>query len=335
MKRYSIVLLLAAAVLLLIAFFMPDSVSTNSAVSRKLKPVYTVTPPKATALKPTAKAVQALKPAETPPLKLDTVKDQVFTKVFEEIAPESRVIQCESAKSLEEGVYRLLPPLAGHYAIARNHILTIAVTGKTGSAVVEQDLQVLGEVSWLDNTCSFSATQLVTLRGELLHADGKPAVDYEIRGCKHGSFARTNAAGEWEMQGVAGTTCSPMAFVEVDDGSFGKSNVVYVEVTAPGPVEGISIRLPAPEQLWNEKQLGKMAATLSAMIDPQLEEQEERLEAAQSAMEICSNPSSCAVLQQIVHNEQMRADAMREQTERLDDTDEQNVALMEMWLNLY
>ena len=293
------------------------------------------TPPKPTPPKRTVPAIQPSSPEETPALKLETVEDQVFTDVFKQISPKSRTIHCESAKSLEEGMYRLIPPVVGHHAIARNHTLTIAVTGKNGAAKVEQDLHVLGEVSWIENTCSFSATQLVTLRGELLHADGKPAVDYEIRGCKHGHFARTNAAGEWEMQGVAGTTCHPMAFVEADDGSFGKSNVVNVEVAAPGPVEGISIRLPAPEKLWNEKQLGKMAAQLSAILDPQLEEQEERLEAAQSAMETCSNPSSCAVLQQIVYNEQNRADSMREQTERLDDTDEQNVALMEMFLGLY
>ena len=160
-------------------------------------------------------------------------------------------------------------------------------------------------------------------------------MDYEVRGCKHGQFARTNEAGEWEMQGVAGTTCHPMAFVEADDGSFGKSDVVNVDVTAPGPMEGIAIRLPAPEALWSEEQLSKMAEQLSAMIDPMMQEQEDRLAASQTALEECGNPSACALLQQIVQNEQRRVDSMREQTERLDDPEERNFALIDQWLNLY
>ena len=93
--------------------------------------------------------------------------------------------------------------------------------------------------------------------------------------------------------------------------------------------------LPAPEDLWGEKQLQLMAAQLLGMIEPMLNEQEDRLAQSQEALQGCKTPPSCAVLQQMVEGERRRAESMRDAMERLDDEEEQNRALMDQFLGLY
>ena len=318
--------------LLSLALFYLDSDSSEDPANlaqRTLKPLYKVANPK---------PAPPVEPAAEPPIgstpAIEGVEDEVLEQIVQQVSPDSRVIHCNAASDLKDGVYGLIPAARNH-AFVRGGAVTIAVTGETGSAQLEQALHVFGHVRWAEDICAFSASERVTVRGVLKHADGEPAVDYEVRGCAHGSFARTNAEGEWEMEAVAGTTCHPMAFVEADDGAFGKSNVVDVSVTAPGPIEGISLVLPAPEDLWGEKQLQLMAAQLSGMIEPMLNEQEDRLAQSQEALQGCKTPQSCAVLQQVVEGERRRAESMRDVMERLDDEGEQNRALMDQFLGLY
>ena len=66
-----------------------------------------------------------------------------------------------------------------------------------------------------------------------------------------------------------------------------------------------------------------------------LNEQEDRLAKTQEVLDGCKTPTSCAILQQIVDSERSRMASMRDVSERLDDKDEQNQALIDQFLGLY
>ena len=99
------------------------------------------------------------------------------------------------------------------------------------------------------------------------------------------SFARTNAEGEWEMEAVA--------VQPVTRWRRGSRRWRVRKKQRGGRVghgarahEGISLVLPAPEDLWGEKQLQLMAAQLSGMIEPKLNDQEDRLAQSQEALQV-------------------------------------------------
>ena len=78
-----------------------------------------------------------------------------------------------------------------------------------------------------------------------------------------------------------------------------------------------------------------MAGQLMGMIEPMLDQQENRFVQSEEALQGCKTPPSCAVLQQVVEGERLRVESMRDVIDRLDDEDEQNQALMDQFLGLY
>ena len=65
---------------------------------------------------------------------------------------------------------------------------------------IEHLLAVEGLVSWEGATCTFTAPEWVTVQGTLTDAEGRPAADHAVRGCRFGAFTRTNDAGEWTTE---------------------------------------------------------------------------------------------------------------------------------------
>ena len=255
---------------------------------------------------------------------------------YERLSSAGTVARCAVGDHLDDGLYEVLPSGAEHVEV-RGGVLSMMVEAESGSGRLAQRLMVEGLVSWDGETCTFTPPEWVTVRGQLLHADGQPAVDYDLPGCVFGEFAHTDAQGVWEMRGMAGTTCSPMAFVERDDGAFGKSSTSAVTLTPPGPITGVELVLPPDDKLWSPDMQRELSGQLVGIYATRLEASERRLDRLAAALEGCAPDTdpTCAVLDAWRQEEQIWVDWVGGEMDRLSDPEEQLDAFRDAWLNLY
>ena len=246
------------------------------------------------------------------------------------------VARCDVRGRLEDGLYEVAPPMAEHVEV-QGGVLSMRVRAPEGAGRIEHLLAVEGLVSWEGATCTFTAPEWVTVQGTLTDAEGRPAADHAVRGCRFGAFTRTNDAGEWTTEGMAGTTCSPMAFVERDDGAFGKSGAPAVELEAPGPVMGVALVLPAADALWPPEMQRELAVQIEGLYVQRLDASEARLEELDAALEGCDleTDPACRVLDGWRAREQLWVDWVGGEMDRLTDPEEQLDAFRDAWFNLY
>jgi len=280
-------------------------------------------------------AEQAAKEAAAPervlPVRKGGATGLVDDPVLDALAPRLTHLRCP-APGLELGAYDTRPA-ENHVADVLEDGLHIAVPDGSGSAWLERDVRAVAQVRWAGEACEVVPVELVPVRGTLTWADGSPAVDHAVRGCIHGEFARTDDAGGWELQAVAGTTCHPMAFVEAEDGRFGKSNVVGVEVVAPGPVDGVALELPAEDSWWTPEEQREMAGQLGMMMRKMTERRRVRLaDLRESADGLSGDDQARAAA--LVDRESAFLTRVDIELDRLDDPDEQQAALRDAWLSL-
>lgn len=183
--------------------------------------------------------------------------------------------------------------------------------------------------------CEVRPLRRVEVRGTLRHADGAPAEDFAVRGCIHGEFARTDAEGRWVIEGLADTTCHPMAFVETEGGAFGRTEPVNVPVRAPGPVEGIELVLPDAAEILSLEAQRALAPQLAHLIEARVEEQREVVEHTHEMLRRAGPDGPTAHLRRFVAHEEAVLQRMTDHLDRLDDPDEAALALRETWMNLY
>ena len=255
---------------------------------------------------------------------------------YERLSSVGTVARCGVGDHLDDGLYEVLPSGAEHVEV-RGGVLSMMVEAESGSGRLAQRLMVEGLVSWDGETCTFSPPEWVTVRGQLLHADGQPAAGYDLPGCVFGEFAHTDAQGAWEMRGMAGTSCSPMAFVERDDGAFGKSSTTAVTLTPPGPITGVELVLPPDDKLWPPDMQRELSGQLVGIYATRLEASERRLDRLATALEGCAPDAdpTCAVLDAWRQEEQIWVDWVGGELDRLSDPEEQLDAFRDAWLNLY
>lgn len=247
------------------------------------------------------------------------------------LAPGLKQLRC-SADGLELGAYDTRPA-ENHFADVLSNGLHIAVPGDSGRLWLERNVRAVAEVRWDDDTCVVTPVALVPVRGVLRQADGSPAVDHAVRGCIHGEFGRTDADGRWELMAVAGSSCHPMAFVEADDGGFGKSNVARVDVVAPGPMDGVVLSLPADVDLWGKPEQEKMAGQLAMMMGRMTERRRARLPELQAAADGLSGDAKTRA-DALVEREVDFLSMVDGELERLADPADQKAALRDAWLSL-
>ena len=259
-----------------------------------------------------------------------------MTEAYARIAPDAVVVRCDVTGLLDDGHYEVIPPVPAHVTV-QDGTLSMMVSAPSGSGSLGQRLMVEGRVSWEGETCAFQAPQWITIRGTLTRADGQPAVDYDVRACRFGEFVQTDGQGAWEMEGLAGGHCSPMAFVDREDGAFGKSTVGDVDVVAPGPITGVSLVLPSEADLWSPEMQRQLAIQLVAMSEGRLAMVAERLERVEKALESCdaAEDASCEMLEAWKEQEALWVNWMADETERLSDPEEQLDAVRDAWLNQY
>ncbi len=251
--------------------------------------------------------------------------------VMAALAPRLQHLRC-SAEGLELGAYDTRPA-ENHLADVVPDGLHIAVPDGEGSAWLERDVRAVAQVQWNDEGCTVTPVRLVAVRGTLSHSDGLPAQDHVVRGCIHGELVRTDSAGRWELMAVAGTTCHPMAFVEHPDGRFGKSNVVAVDVSEPGPMDGAELMLPADEELWTPKQQVKMAGQLAMMLRKMTERRRGRIDDMRAAAEGLSGDARTRA-EGMVAREAAFLAMVDDELDRLQDPEERKDAVRDAWLAL-
>ena len=273
--------------------------------------------------------VVALRPGSSAP-------DTSIEEAHERLPTEATVVHCDVRGLLEDGFYEVVPPVPAHVMV-RQGTLSMRVPTESGSGRLLQLLNLQGLVDWNGADCTFTVPEPVRVEGTLTDAEGVPLAGHEVRACRYGEFAVTDEDGRWEMEGMAGTTCIPMAFVEHEDGAFGKSNIVSVTLEAPGPMTDVALVLPAAEDLWAPWEQRMLADHLAQLSVQRLVEAEARLGIVESALESCDvkDEASCAVLEQWRVQEQLWVDWIAGEIGRLQDPDEQLDAFRDAWLNLY
>lgn len=285
----------------------------------------------------TAERVRTVRPVPRPPPApllaptLSTVPDEAVASALELVAPITPQLRCEVSGMLEDGVYETRPPLADH-PVVRQGVLTVVLHEPAGRVRLERRLEQVATLTWEEGMCTVSRPRMTTVSGTLSWPDGSPAVGHEVRACQHGEFATTDEAGRWSMPAVVGSTCHPMAFVETADGSFGKSNVVDVEVDADG-VDGVALSLP--DALWTPAQQEVLVGQLVQMMDQRLASQQDRLDQLIDARDRASSEEERVYLQGLLDNEQLWVDWIAGELERFEDPEEQYAAFRDAWLNLY
>ena len=247
------------------------------------------------------------------------------------LAPRLQHLRC-SAGGLELGAYDTRPA-ENHFADVVQDGLHIAVPDGDGSAWLERDVRAVAQVRWSGDGCEVVPVRLVPVRGTLTQADGRPAVDHTVRGCLHGEHARTDSDGRWELMAVAETTCHPMAFVEHEDGRFGKSNVLGVDVSVPGPMEGVELVLPADGDLWTLEQQHKMAGQLAMMLRKMTDRRRVRIVDMQAAAEGLSGDARSRADALVAREADFLA-MVDGELDRLADPDERQLAVRDAWLAL-
>lgn len=267
-------------------------------------------------------------PARTLPTRTGP-EPQVDEPVLAALEPGARQLRCRVA-GLADGAWWARPAQA-RLVLVENNVLTAIVDADRGEVWLEQELRPAGKLQWEGQTCTLTPAELTTLEGTLHHADGRPAEDVAVRGCLHGEFARTDAQGRWSMPAPVGRPCHPMAFVEAEDGRFGKSNVVTVPVD--GPVGGIALVLPGDEALLDRAAQRAMAARAAQMFAHMLGPDKARLASWEAGLAGLDGNAATEAEQRIASLRDLIARSEREQA-RLRDPEEAPEALRDAWLNL-
>ena len=295
------------------------------------------TPPPGATPSPAAVAPEAAerskerRAARSLPVRKDSAPMSGNDPVLTALAPALQQLRCPAA-GLELGAYDTRPA-ENHFADVRADGLHLAVPDGSGTVWLERNVRAEAEVRWEDGTCVVHPVSLIAVRGVLLDADGEPVVDHVVRGCIHGEFGRTDADGRWELMAVAGTICHPMAFVESDDGRFGKSSMQRVDVAAPGPMEGVVLSLPADDDLWSPEEQAQMADRLAMMMEKMTARRRARLPDLQAAASGLSGDAR-ARADALVARESDFLSMVDGELERLEDPEECQAALRDAWLSL-
>ncbi len=270
-------------------------------------------------------------PAQQVPLR--GMSDEVIEQMYIAIQPDAQTIRCDVGGMLEDGVYELRPDGADH-PVVRDGVFSAIVAAPDGRANIERHLHIVGTLRWSEGRCEVAPAQNVYVRGTLQYADGAPAADHDVRGCIHGSFGVTDQDGAWQVEALAGTTCSPMAFTETEAGDFGKSNVVNVQIGTED-VDGVMLTLPADEDLWDEPTLSKLAGSLVPGIASRLEMHKQRARTLHDALSRTQSPQARQALLALIANEEAWQAWIEVELRRFEEPEERADALRDMWMNLY
>ena len=271
--------------------------------------------------------VVALRPGSSAP-------DTSIEEAHERLPTEATVVHCDVRGLLEDGFYEVVPPVPAHVMV-RQGTLSMRVPTESGSGRLLQLLNLQGLVDWNGADCTFTVPEPVRVEGTLTDAEGVPLAGHEVRACRYGEFAVTDEDGRWEMEGMAGTTCSPWRSWNMRTGPLGRATSCRdPEALAD---DGCCLVLPAAEDLWAPWEQRMLADHLAQLSVQRLVEAEARLGIVESALESCDvkDEASCAVLEQWRVQEQLWVDWIAGEIGRLQDPDEQLDAFRDAWLNLY
>lgn len=285
-------------------------------------PARSVAPPPASADRPGAPRQRTL------PVRTDARQAEP-EPVLAALEPDSRQLRCQVV-GLADGAWWARPSQA-RLVLVDNGVLTAVVDTDQGEVWLEQELRPAGRLQWQGQHCTLTPAELTTISGTLRHADGRPAVDVAVRGCLHGEFARTDAAGRWSMPAPLGRSCHPMAFVEAEDGRFGKSSVVTVQVD--GPVSGVDLVLPPDGELLDPEAQRAMAARAAEMFERMLAPDKALLAEWEEGLGTLEGDAAAAAKQRVAGLRDLVQRSEREQA-RLRDPEEAPDALRDAWLNL-
>jgi len=282
---------------------------------------------------PASPPKRAAKPAPRRVLPTRTVVDAGvhphLDAAYAALRPDARLLRCPTPE-LTDGRYEAAGKGA-HLVQVEAGVLTAAVDVDAGQVELRQAHVPVAQLAWSDHLCAVEVASRSQITGTLHHADGTPAVDHAVRGCLHGEFARTDSNGAWSLPAVDGTVCHPMAFVETDDGRFGKSNVVGVEVnehTAP-----VALVLPPLDDLWTPEDLAQQAEMLAQMFGQRIGRQAEEVSRYSARTHSLDGPAA-TVARGLIAEETAFVAHVQGEIERLRDPAEQVDAVRDAWLSL-
>ncbi|MFT5456146.1 MAG: hypothetical protein ACI9K2_002631, partial [Myxococcota bacterium] len=147
------------------------------------------------------------------------------------------------------------------------------VPAPTGSAVVRQDLGIVGTLEWSGaavgrwGACTVVPPERVPGDGVVLFPDGRPAAGIRVRTCDHGGLVTTDAEGWFQFEATLGVVCHPMAFGE-SEGAFGKGS--YVEFVVDGP-QTVTLEVPHSDDWADAEAIAATAEAMSGLFRSMLE----------------------------------------------------------------
>lgn len=265
-------------------------------------------------------------PVGAPPITSTSARDDAYEALLAQV--DGRTVSC-SSDALQDGIYHVRAEGIG-FAMVYDGVFTALVETEQGSAVLEQDLRAMGQVSWSGASCSIHI-QWVLVRGQVLWADGQPAARHALPSCDFGEWLETDDDGLFETEVLYGTQCSLIAFVETET-EFGRSPSALVDASTDEP-----ITLTLPQTLWSKEEQALFAAQLAELTWRSIEQRypaDAPRTPAQQALDTVDDEAA-QLLQAWQGLRDIEEAAMHEHASRLADPAEQLDALKESFYQQY
>jgi len=278
-------------------------------------------------------------PPDQPKPVVEPVAEPHVLAGYEAIYPDQGAMRCSVVGLLPDGAYEIPGTFV---AVVSGGVLTASARFPEAERVVYQQLQPRAWVSWQGATkgqlgrCRVEAVQMRSVTGRVVHGDGgEPAADVAIRGCDHGEIVLTDPDGVFSMLVHQGGQCSPMAFVEEDDGSFRRGS--YVDVPAgPDDVDGIELTIPPPSAAMDVAAQQQMATGMATLFEASVRVTEDRLATLEDALSSDAiSPQMATAFRLEQARLQSRLDRQREQVQMLKSPEDAAATVREAWLNQY
>jgi len=253
--------------------------------------------------------------------------------------PDQQRVECP-AGHLADGAYVGSGPGLAPVILVAGGRAVAAVSEAKGEGLVNQHQQPAGAISWrgaVDGAgrCEIGRPVPVRVTGRVADAQGFPAAGALVRGCAPGEVVRTDEDGSFSLSATRGADCYPMAFLELDDGRFGKGT--YGEVFATSKdVVNLDLTLPRDDALLSVERQREQAEGMAQLFGRMSDDRRNRFEHITEILaDERGEPEALAALRAWHEIEEALLEDTETQIERLLDPEEQIDAFRESWLSLY
>ena len=207
---------------------------------------------------------------------------QTLSAAYDLLAPKMGRIRCDSSPLAEGDRLRVRgfggPRSAVPFGIdLHNGSLTAAVGSPSGEALLTKELIPIAVLEW-DNAqagswgeCRIREPRLITVKGKVEWPAGAPAADAQVRGCRHRDIVQADGDGSFSFRVEEGARCTPFAFVESEEGRFGRGPVTRVDTNQGPTVEGVRLLMPLDKDVQSiEQQRAELVKGLGFLNQRQL-----------------------------------------------------------------